>query len=278
MDDKLPNNNFADDRLHWCFSSLGCAELNLDEIIRLAKSNGIGAIELRAFSGSLDLVGLFSAYKKNTPEQYLSVAESGVIKMIDTSFNLVGAMEKDFDYILKLAQLADELHVPYCRVFGGFEYTRDPMPEVLNHAAQTLHQWEKIRDACHLNCRMAIETHDGFSSAANCVRFFNLAGQTMPVVWDAHHTWRYGGESFAESMTFLGDNIVHVHVKDSVETGAGKIRSVLPGRGDVPIKGLLSSLREIDFHPEISLEWERLWEPELPTLAEALVSVRNCWL
>lgn len=278
MDNKLPNLTFASDRLQWCFSSLGCAELTLDEIIKLAKSNGINAIELRAFSGSLDLVGLFDVFEKNDPDQYRSVAESSIIKMIDTSFNLVGALETDFDNIIKLAQLADKLHVPYCRVFGGLEYSRKPVTEDLNRAAQTLKKWDKARNINHLNCQLAIETHDGFSSAANCIRFFNIAGRDMPVVWDAHHTWRCGGEPFAESLALLCDNIVHVHVKDSVKIGEGKSRSVLPGRGDVPIKGLLVLLREIDFQPAISLEWERLWEPELPPLEEALIAMRNCWL
>ncbi len=278
MDKTVPNHSFAADRLQWCFSSLGCAELGLDEIIMLAGENGIGAIELRAFAGSLDLAGLFSEYKKNAPAKYRSVAESGIIKMIDTSFNLVGAQEKDFDYILKLAQLADELHVPYCRIFGGFEYSHDPTPEILNRAARTMQQWNKISQAYHLDCQLAIETHDGFSSAVNCIRFFYTAGQTMPVIWDVHHTWRHGGESFIDSMTLLGNNIVHVHVKDSVKTAAGKIRSVLPGQGDVPVKCLLGSLRAMNFQPAVSLEWERLWEPELPPLTEALTAAHNFWL
>lgn len=278
MDDKPSTMTFADDRLQWCFSSIGCADLGLDEIIMLAKSNGIKSIELRAFSGSLDLAGLFNAIEKDDPDQYRSVAESGMIKMIDTSFNLVGARETDFDNILKLARLADELHVPYCRVFGGFEYSQNPPREVLNRAAQTLKQWDQAKNTHHIDCQLAIETHDGFSSAANCIRFFNIAGRDMPVVWDAHHTWRCGGESFTESMALLRENIVHVHVKDSIKTAEGKSRSVLPGRGDVPIKRLLELLRKIDFRPAVSLEWERLWEPELPPLEDALIAMRNCWL
>lgn len=270
--------SFATDRLQWCFSSLGCADFSLDEIIALAQLNGIKAIELRAFSGSLDLPGLFNEYKAGAPEQYRAITESGIIKLIDTSFNLAGPEKPDFDYILKLAQLADELHVPYCRVFGGFEYSRNPQRKTLNQAAQTLQKWNKIRKTYQLNCQLAIETHDGFSSAANCIRFFHAAGQAMPVVWDTHHTWRCGGESFTDSLTFLGEHIVHVHVKDSMKTSDGKIRNVLPGHGEIPTKSLLALLREINFQHPVSLEWERLWEPELPPLAEALSAVSRNWL
>ena len=278
MNNTTPHLSFAADRLQWCFSSLGCADFSLDEIIALARINGIKAIELRAFSGSLDLPGLFDEYKAVAPDQYRAIIESGIIKLIDTSFNLAGSEEPDFDYILKLAQLADELHVPYCRVFGGFEYSRNPQRETLNQAAQTLQQWNKIRKTYQLNCQLAVETHDGFSSAANCIRFFHAAGQAMPVVWDTHHTWRCGGESFTDSLTLLGESIVHVHVKDSVKTSDGKIRNVLPGHGDIPTKYLLALLREMNFQCPVSLEWERLWEPELPPLADALSAVSRNWL
>jgi sugar phosphate isomerase/epimerase len=278
MNDTKSQLQFATDRLQWCFSSLGCASLSLDEIIAMAQNNGIPAIELRAVSGSLDLVALLNEYKANDQGQYRAITESGIIKMFDTSFNLAKAEETDFDYILKLAILADELRVPYCRVFGGFEYSRNPPMDTLKRAAQVMQQWNKIKKTYNLNCQLAIETHDGFSSAVNCTRFFNVTGHAIPIVWDSHHTWRYGGESFADSMTLLGDNIVHVHVKDSIETAAGKIVHVLPGQGDVPIKYLLALLREMDFEFPVSLEWERLWEPELPPLTEALTCVRNVWL
>ena len=108
MNNTTPHLSFAADRLQWCFSSLGCADFSLDEIIALARINGIKAIELRAFSGSLDLPGLFDEYKAVAPDQYRAIIESGIIKLIDTSFNLAGSEEPDFDYILKLAQLAEK--------------------------------------------------------------------------------------------------------------------------------------------------------------------------
>ena len=51
---------------------------------------------------------------------------------------------------------------------------------------------------------------------------------------------------------------------------AGKRIYVLPGQGAFPIKELDDLLPDQKTQAAISLEWEALWHPELPTLEAAL--------
>ena len=84
-------------------------------------------------------------------------------------------------------------------------------------------------------------------------------------------------------MTWRGlrDHIVHLHVKDS--TGVPSARHpftyVLPGDGEFPMAGLLAALREDGYTGPLSLEWEKMWHPYLPSLDEALrvASARAWW-
>jgi len=50
------------------FSSLGCPELSLEAVLDLAERKGIGAVELRALSGTTDLPRLFES-KYGSPKE-----------------------------------------------------------------------------------------------------------------------------------------------------------------------------------------------------------------
>ena len=55
----------------------------------------------------------------------------------------------------------------------------------------------------------------------------------------------------------------HVHIKDSIGYGEGKIKYVGLGKGEVPIAEALKLLKSINYKGYFSLEWEKKWHPEL---------------
>jgi sugar phosphate isomerase/epimerase len=78
----------------------------------------------------------------------------------------------------------------------------------------------------------------------------------------------------------IRDLVVHVHVKDSIAVPSAKHpwTYVLPGAGRFPIAPLLEALRADEFAGSVSLEWERMWHPYLPSLDEALTAAtKNRW-
>ena len=72
-----------------------------------------------------------------------------------------------------------------------------------------------------------------------------------------------------------------MHVKDSIPVPSARhpFTYTLPGDGGFPIAPLLGALRADGFSGAVSLEWERMWHPYLPSLDEALVvaAQRGWW-
>ncbi len=269
--------DFSRDVLHWSFSTLGCAEMDLDGIVELAARFGIESVELRALRGTADITDCLRQYGRNYPERFKHLAETSFVNMLDSSFCLVSENDSDYDKLLDLAAMADKLQVPYCRVFGGFDYSENPAPGLIRCARNGMSRWYSLKQDCGIQCQLALETHDGFSSATNCQLLFDALGHPVPIVWDVHHTWRFGGEPMQESLESLNDKIVQIHVKDSIKAGSGKPKGALPSEGDVPVKEILDILRVMRFEKPVSLEWERLWEPELPPLENALKTMYSSW-
>ena len=69
----------------------------------------------------------------------------------------------------------------------------------------------------------------------------------------------------------IQSHVVHIHVKDSVAgTASGApFEYVLPGTGEFPMAALRSVLAG-RYNGLLSLEWEKQWHPELPSIEEAL--------
>ena len=80
-----------------CFSTLGCAELELDEVIALALRHGIDVIELRALGGTVDLPAYFAQHFGTPDKLAAHVAASGVtITALDTSLSLNGSTDEEW--------------------------------------------------------------------------------------------------------------------------------------------------------------------------------------
>ena len=79
----------------------------------------------------------------------------------------------------------------------------------------------------------------------------------------------------------IRSGVVHVHVKDSVGQPSARhpFTYVLPGDGEFPVSPLLAALQADGFDGPVSLEWERMWHPYLPSLDAALTvaAVRHWW-
>ena len=75
------------------------------------------------------------------------------------------------------------------------------------------------------------------------------------MTWPAIHRW-----------------VRHVHVKDSVSRPSGRhpYSYVFLGEGEFPLRSLVEQLRSDGFEHVLSLEWERMWHPYLPSVEEAL--------
>jgi sugar phosphate isomerase/epimerase len=250
------------------FSTLGCPGLDFAGVLAVARSNGIGAVELRALGGTMDLPAYFSGRRDSPAELAAAAAAAGVrIAAFGTSLRLIGGTDEDRGKFLEYVPWAEAMGVPMLRVFDGKPAADGAS---VGRAAEAAAWWRALRAERGWRTDIMVETHDSLLTAGAIGSFAQAAPGTA-ILWDSHHTWRRGGEDPALTWRAIAPHVAHIHVKDSVD-GAGPgapPRYVLPGTGDFPMAGLRAALAG-EFTGPVSLEWEKQWHPELPPLGDAL--------
>ncbi len=256
---------------NYCFSTLGCSELSLREAADLAERHGIASVELRALSGTIDLVPALTA-EFGTPAAFAAFLTERNLRVaaLDTSVRLFGSTDLlTIEPFLAWAEAAD---IAYLRIFDG---GKQPGPDEMAYAAALLNDWDAVRQSRGLSVDLMIETHDALADFGQLIAFVEHVPAAR-ILWDTHHTWVQGSD-LKTLWSHIERNVVHLHVKDSTTDNDGQRRYVLPGHGDFPMAQLLSILKPDERHIPLSLEWERHWHPELPPLEDAMMGARSWW-
>ncbi|MFA6962016.1 MAG: TIM barrel protein [Opitutaceae bacterium] len=253
------------------FSSLGCAELSLDEVAALARRHSFRTVELRALAGTTELPTWLSA-RFESPAAWASHLQTLELSVIafGTSFRLLNGKEADRAALLAFVPWAEAAGVPWLRIFDGGQ-TGDAAE--LAHAAEVFAWWRDERRRNGWKVDLMVETHDALVTTPRLQAFFNVIPDAA-LLWDTHHTWKKGGEDPVATWRAVGARTVHIHVKDSVSRASDRhpFTYVLPGEGEFPMVPLLAELKSSGYQGAVSLEWERLWHPYLPTLETALAA------
>lgn len=260
------------------FSTLGCPEADLHSALMLAERYHIDAIELRSLADTINIPA-YLASEFGSPEGFeAAMHEQKVhIAALDTSLHLADAKTPDKEQFLAFVPWAEAAGIRWLRVFDGG--TKLSERAAITAAAETVKWWREMREDNGYTTDIMVETHNKLFTAAAVKRFLTAAPKTA-ILWDAHHTWKQGGEDPLATWRAIGASVVHIHVKDSVpiETPTHPFKYVLPGTGEFPMIALRDALATAGFSGPLSLEWEKLWHPELPPLEEALkAAVQREW-
>ncbi|PZP44648.1 MAG: sugar phosphate isomerase/epimerase [Azospirillum brasilense] len=259
------------------FSTLGCAELALEEVLALAARHGIPCVELRALEGTVDLPALFGR-RYGSPERLAArLADAPArVAAIGTSLRLIGSGPEDRETFLRFLPWAEAMGVDSLRVFDG---GRIGDAAGLDEARETLAWWRHLRRERGWRVEIAVETHDALADPAVLRRFLGME-PGCPILWDSHHTWRKGRAHPVGMWRLLRPHVAHIHVKDSVSRPGERFdySYVPPGEGEFPMEALMAALRADGYAGLLSLEWERLWHRDLPDLEAALETAeRRRW-
>lgn len=260
------------------FSSLGCAELALPEVIALAKRHHVSAVELRTLGGSIDLAAYFAEHFA-TPQKLRECIEVSGVRVVglDASCQLMADDAAGEEELLALAPWAEALGGVPLRVFDGGQQLDDGS---IARGVARWNWWQRQRAERGWQTQLMIETHDTLITAEAVQRFLAAAPAGTAILWDAFHTWSKGGENPVKTWEQIQDAVVHIHVKDGVVGGSeGRaFTHTLPGEGDFPMAALRERLEADGYGGPLSLEWGRKWHPYLPPLDEALgVAAERRW-
>lgn len=251
--------------------------MTLPEMCALARRFSIPRLELRVIEDRLDLPA-FLEERYGSPEavRRLLAEEGMAIAAFDSSASLIGCKSAAREELIAYAEWSEALGVPAIRVFDGGETRRELPPAHLREAVDFLRWWEDLSARQGWTVKLIVETHDALCHASATRQLADTFEGPLHLLWDAHHTWRKGGEIPEESWKVLHPFVRHIHVRDSVDQPSrhAPFTYTLPGKGQIAFDSLLGLLRAARFSGTVSLEWERKWVPELVPLAEVLEALQ----
>jgi sugar phosphate isomerase/epimerase len=250
------------------FSTLGCPDWSLQQIIDFAVKHGFKGIEIRGVQRQLDLS---KSPHFNTPEALTDtrkrIKDSGLkIVGLGSSAAMHHSVEADrdkaFDEAKRFIDIAAKVDCPYVRVFPDKLAKDRDKAEVLDVIATNL---TSLADAAKgSGVSVLMETHGDVVRAADLETVMNKVGDhaNAGLVWDISNMWSVTGEAPSVVYPKLKKWIRHTHLKD-LKKVEGKDQYTLMAEGEVPVFEAVSLLRKGGYKGYYSFEWEKLWHPEI---------------
>jgi|SRR6185369_4991149 sugar phosphate isomerase/epimerase len=255
------------------FSTLGCPDWELREIVAAARNWGYDGVELRAVGGSLDLLDLaeFAPAQLATTRAYFE--DAGIeICCVDTSCAFHSADQNERANQVKIAlghaDLAARLGASLIRVFpdriqagAEREETRDWIVTSLRDVA------ERLPDGVNV----ALETHGDFARAEYAAEIVTLANHPqVKLIWDVANSVA-AGDDIQHAARVVQPYLAHVHLRDARPVaGSEHWLPVLAGVGRVSFAEAVAALGELNYDGFVSFEWEKYWHPEIEAPGVAL--------
>jgi len=246
--------------MKYAFSTLGCPGWSWKDVFSAAKDLGFAGVEIRGLGDIIYAPDIPEFLPRNIEDTKKSLERLSIsIPVLTSGAVFAEAARAQASYLEAAAyvNLASRLGVPYIRVMGTGEpgITEGDFAlgaKLYKHLCSYASEW---------GVTPLIETNGALSSSDKMLEFID-GNPNCGVLWDVHHTVRFGNESPEETAGKLGEYIKHVHVKDSVSAG-DKIEYRMMGYGDIPVKAALNALKSVRFDGFVSLEWVKRWNPDL---------------
>ena len=245
------------------FSTIACPDYSWVDIYSMAKDLGFDGIEIRGMGDD------FAAYKAmpfteaNRPKTMAKLKALNIEIPCLSSGCCLKNREREAETIEELTEyckLAQQINAPYIRVLADLEAA--PNGEVDDaYVAQQLRKLAPIAE--EYDVTLLVETNGVYSDTRRLRALLDSVGShKIAALWDMHHPYRFAGESPEQTVANLGERIKYVHTKDSVMED-GKVVYKMMGEGDLPIQEMIEALKSIQYTGYISLEWVKLWMPNL---------------
>lgn len=246
------------------FSTLGCPEWTLEQVLACAQENGYAAIEVRGLAGEMNIAQMEAFKPENLAATLEKLRARGlVISDLGSSASFHDADKAEENYQTAKAELAQcaRCGIPYLRVFGNEIGERDEAQTLARIAS---HLKRLCADAKGTDVAILLEIHGEINTAERvCTIMEQVNDEKLGILWDIEHSDKVYGDDFTPFYRAIKPWIRHVHIKDSYFTPEGERKLCAVGAGRLPIVKIVNTLIADGYDGYFSLEWEKKWHPEL---------------
>ena len=255
------------------YTTLGCPNWDLNTIIAKATKYGFSGVEFRGYLGKLEIYELpeFSTHLQDTALRFADAGlevpcfSSSVHAFSNTPEELHAAMAEIRGYV----PLCLVFGTRFIRVFGG-AIGETPRAQAIKAMADNLRSL--VKPVQGHDIQLLLETHDDWVDSGHLRAVLEMVdSDTLAILWDTHHPYRMNGERPEKTWEVLGKWIRYTHWKDSrVDPDNERgYQLCLVGSGDIPLKDIYACPRSNGYDGYSTLEWEKMWAPEIeePELA-----------
>ncbi len=245
------------------YSTVGCPDWMLNEVLAAARDFGYDGVEIRGLGEDLFLPEAPCFGPKRLKTSLKEISSSGVaISCIsaDASCLLSSHSLDVVSNIRRYCDLTKLVGAVNIRILADEWGKPDPSVDrelVYENLAAAAPYAEKV------GVKLLIETCGVYAETSVTRELIErVASPAVGVLWDIHHPYRYFGESAETTLKNVGEWIGHVHVKDSVMKD-GEPQYKMLGYGDLPLADMLGRLKASGYDGHLSLEWMKRWNDEL---------------
>jgi sugar phosphate isomerase/epimerase len=249
------------------FSTLGCPDWSLGEVVEFAAKHGFSGLEFRGLKREIDLPKCPEFSTEAAREASRALLQKNKLRFINlgssATLHFPEGQERDKHLAdgKRYIDLAAQLGCPYIRVFpNNFPKGQEKSKtmELIAKGLVELGDYARPR-----NVMVLMETHGEVVWSADLAEIMRSAAHShVGLVWDPCNMWVVTKESPADMYSRLKPYIHHTHIKDGNIVN-GKIDYKLLGQGEVPVFEAIDLLRAGGYRGYYSFEWEKLWHPEL---------------
>jgi sugar phosphate isomerase/epimerase len=256
------------------FSTLGCPDWTLQQVIDLARRERYDGIELRFIQGDAALWKRAEFTGSGLADTVAELGGAGVVvSCVDTScfFHDPDPAERrrTLEEGRRMVALAAALGAPGVRIFGDRVQPGATRHETEAWIAEALHVLGE--EAAAVGLEVWLETHGDFASAEATSAILAGAGtRGAGVVWDPANAFAESGEYPSDGFAKLGDLVRHVHLKDiRLVSSPGRAKQALVwqptliGTGQFAAAEAVTLLCWAGFAGHASFEWEKRWHPSI---------------
>lgn len=248
------------------FSTLGCPKWPLPDILNFAAGNGYQGIEIRGIMGEVDLTKCpdFSSTNIAATKRMVKDKQVRIVNLGSSAELHHPDGEKrtnSLDGAKRFIEIARQLECPYVRVFPNRFPPDQDRTATIDLISKGLLELAEFAKGSHVT--VLLETHGDVVYTKDLVQIMkNTENPQVGLIWDFFNMWSVTNEAPALVYENLKKYIRHLHVKDAQRTN-GEMRYVLLGEGIGPVSEVVQLLVRGGYTGFYSLEWEKLWHPEI---------------